>query len=126
MEGKRILVIGFGNPGRGMTALGRRWPSASGRCIFPAWTVESDTSSPSSTPRWPPEHEIVVFADAALDAAEPFYFRSVTAARSSQLHPPTAFPGRRSSTWQAPVSECIPPPTCSESGARHRGSSGRA
>ena len=82
MEGKRILVIGFGNPGRGDDGLGPALAERLGALHLPGVTVESDYQLSVEHASLAAEHEIVVFADAALDAAEPFYFRSVTAARS--------------------------------------------
>lgn len=69
------LLIGFGNPGRGDDGLG---PTFAGRIVargLPGLTVDIDYQLTV-------EHALpiagaatVVFADAAMDATEPFYFR---------------------------------------------------
>jgi hydrogenase maturation protease len=84
MVGNRILVIGFGNPGRGDDGLGPALANHLEALCLPGVTVESDYQLAVEHASLAAEHEIVIFADAALDADPPFYFRSVTPA---SLHP---------------------------------------
>jgi hydrogenase maturation protease len=83
MGGNRILVIGFGNPGRGDDGLGPALAERLEALHLPGVTVESDYQLAVEHASLAAEHEIVVFVDAALDAGAPFYFRPLTAAPSS-------------------------------------------
>jgi len=82
MAGNRILVIGFGNPGRGDDGLGPALAERLEALHLPGVTVESDYQLAVEHASLAAEHEIVVFVDAALDAGGPFYFRPLTAAPS--------------------------------------------
>ncbi len=82
MSGNRILVIGFGNPGRGDDGLGTALAERLEALHLPGVTVESDYQLSVEHASLAAEHEIVVFVDAALDAGEPFYLRPLTAAPS--------------------------------------------
>jgi hydrogenase maturation protease len=78
--GKRVLVIGFGNPGRGDDGLGPALAARLEAMNLPGVTVESDYQLSIEHAALAAEHDAVVFADAALDAGESFYFRSLKAA----------------------------------------------
>ncbi len=82
MSGNRILVIGFGNPGRGDDGLGPALADRLEALHLPGVTVESDYQLAVEHASLAAEHEIVIFADAAVDAEEAFYFRPLTAAPS--------------------------------------------
>jgi hydrogenase maturation protease len=81
LAGKSILVIGYGNPGRGDDGLGPALAERLEAMHLPYVTVESDYQLSVEHAAMAAEHDVVVFADAALDAGEAFYFRSLTAAR---------------------------------------------
>jgi hydrogenase maturation protease len=76
----RVLVIGYGNPGRGDDGLG---PALSGRLeslALPGVTVETDYQLSVEHAAMAAEHDVVVFADAAEDCDSPFYLRPITPA----------------------------------------------
>jgi hydrogenase maturation protease len=77
---KRILVIGYGNPGRGDDGLGPALAARLEAMHLPDVTVESDYQLSVEHAAMAAENDVVVFVDAALDAVEAFYFRSLTAA----------------------------------------------
>jgi hydrogenase maturation protease len=75
MTAPRVLVIGFGNPARGDDGLG---PALAGRLEalqLPGVTVETDYQLSIEHAALVSEYDVVVFADAAVDATEAFYFR---------------------------------------------------
>ena len=82
---KRILLIGFGNPGRGDDGLGPALAARLESLGIPWLTVESDYQLTIEHSALAAEHDIVIFADAAADADSPFYFRPVTPAREGKL-----------------------------------------
>jgi hydrogenase maturation protease len=77
MSGRRILVIGYGNPGRADDGLGPALAERLEALALPGVTVESDYQLSIEHAAMAAEHEIVVFADADGSAAEPFYLRPV-------------------------------------------------
>jgi hydrogenase maturation protease len=83
MGGNRILVIGFGNPGRGDDGLGPALAERLEGLQLPGVTVECDYQLAVEHASLAAEHEVVIFVDAALDAEDPFYFRPLTAAPST-------------------------------------------
>ena len=83
MGGNRILVIGFGNPGRGDDGLGPALAERLEGLQLPGVTVECDYPLAVEHASLAAEHEVVIFVDAALDAEDPFYFRPLTAAPST-------------------------------------------
>ena len=75
---RKILVIGFGNPGRRDDGLGPALAARLEELALPGVTVDSDYQLMIEHAAMVAEHDIVVFADAAADAGEePFYFRPV-------------------------------------------------
>jgi hydrogenase maturation protease len=78
----RILVIGFGNPGRRDDGLGPTLAARLEALGLPGVTVESDYQLSIEHAQLAAAHDIVVFADAAadIDGGAPFYLRSVQAA----------------------------------------------
>ena len=85
MGKKRILVIGYGNPGRGDDGLGPALAARLEALQIPALSVESDYQLSIEHAALAAEHDIVVFADAARDAEDPFYFRPVFPAPARTL-----------------------------------------
>ena len=77
MGKKRILVIGYGNPGRGDDGLGPAIATRLEALQIPSLSVESDYQLSIEHAALAAEHDIVVFADAARDAEGLFYFRPV-------------------------------------------------
>jgi hydrogenase maturation protease len=90
--GKRILVIGYGNPGRADDGLGPALAERIEALRIPGLTVESDYQLSIEHALMASEHDIVVFADADPLADGPFYLRQVEPAP----------PGRFSSHGVAP------------------------
>lgn len=74
----KILVIGYGNPSRGDDGLGPALAQAVARRALPDVTVEMDYQLSVEDAATVAEHDIVVFADAALEGPEPFSFRELT------------------------------------------------
>ena len=91
MGKKRILVIGYGNPGRGDDGLGPAIAARLEELQIPGLSVESDYQLSIEHAALAAEHDIVVFADAARDAEGLFYFRPVAPA-------PAGMPGSHSVT----------------------------
>jgi len=85
MGKKRILVIGYGNPGRGDDGLGPAIAARLEELRIPSLSVESDYQLSIEHAALAAEHDIVVFADAARDAEELFYFRPVAPAPAGTL-----------------------------------------
>jgi len=85
MGKKRILVIGYGNPGRGDDGLGPAIAARLEALQIPELSVESDYQLSIEHAALAAEHDIVVFADAARDANGPFYFRPVAPAPAGRL-----------------------------------------
>jgi len=75
----RILVIGYGNPGRRDDGLGPALAARLEALGLPGVTVESDYQLSIEHAERAARHDIVVFADAAadIDGHAPFYLRSV-------------------------------------------------
>jgi hydrogenase maturation protease len=72
---KRVLVIGYGNPGRLDDGLG---PALAERLEdVPGVTVDSGYQLAVEDAAAVAEHDVVVFADAAATGPEPFGFRRV-------------------------------------------------
>ena len=77
--GRRILVIGFGNPARGDDGLGPALAARLEALAPDGVTVESDYQLTIEDAATVADHDIVVFADAARDAGDaPFYFHELT------------------------------------------------
>ena len=81
MPGKplSILVIGYGNPGRGDDGLGPAFAARLEARRLPGVAVESDYQLSIEHAHLAAQHDIVVFADAAVDihGESPFYLRAV-------------------------------------------------
>lgn len=68
-----VLVIGYGNPGRLDDGLGPAFAAALAADGAPGVTVESDYQLSVEDAAAAAEHDVVVFADAAVAGREPFY-----------------------------------------------------
>ena len=73
----RVLVIGYGNPGRLDDGLGPALAEALEQLNIPGVTVESDYHLTVEDAAAAAEHEYVVFADASVGGCEPFFFKVV-------------------------------------------------
>ncbi|MEW6720639.1 MAG: hydrogenase maturation protease, partial [Thermodesulfobacteriota bacterium] len=85
MSGERILVIGYGNPGRADDGLGPALAERLEALGLPGVTVESDYQLSIEHAAMAAEHDIVVFADADGSAGEPFYLRPVEGRASGRF-----------------------------------------
>lgn len=75
----RVLVIGFGNPGRCDDGLGPALVDRLATLFIPGVTVESDYQLAIEHAALVARHDIIVFADAATDVpeSEPYYLRPI-------------------------------------------------
>jgi hydrogenase maturation protease len=73
----KLLLIGYGNPGRLDDGLGPALAEAVAALAIPAVTVEADYQLAVEDAATVAAHEVVVFADAAVSGPEPFAFGSV-------------------------------------------------
>jgi hydrogenase maturation protease len=76
MPGK-ILLIGFGNPGRLDDGLGPACAEAVAALELDGVTVDSDYQLTVEDAAAAAEHEVVIFADASVNGKEPFSFERV-------------------------------------------------
>jgi len=75
----RILVIGYGNPGRCDDGLGPALADRLEKLTLPGITIERDYQLVIEHAELAAQHDVVVFADAAVDVegGAPFYLRRV-------------------------------------------------
>lgn len=73
----RVLVIGYGNPGRLDDGLGPALAAALEELKLPGVTVEANYQLTVEDAREIAEHDVVVFADASLTGPAPFSFRRI-------------------------------------------------
>jgi hydrogenase maturation protease len=81
----KFLVIGFGNPGRGDDGLGPAIAERLEVLQIANLTVESDYQLTVEHAAMAAEHDLVVFADAAVDSESAFYFRPCGPAPSDKF-----------------------------------------
>ncbi len=74
----KVLLIGYGNPGRLDDGLGPALAEAVEAMNLPGVTVESNYQLTVEDAAAVAEHDVVIFADADVAAADPFYFRRIT------------------------------------------------
>jgi len=74
---RRVLVIGYGNPGRLDDGLGPAFARELEQAGLPGVTVEADYQLAVEDAHALADHDVVVFVDASLEAAEPFSFRRI-------------------------------------------------
>ncbi len=82
-EGENILVIGYGNPGRGDDGLGPALAEAIEALRLPGVSVESDYQLSVEHAEPAARCAVVVFVDAVCEGAGPFWMRAVEPGRSS-------------------------------------------
>ena len=76
-EAKRVLVLGYGNPGRRDDGLGPAFVERLKTLNVPDIRVHSGYQLNVEDAALVAEHEVVVFADACLDSPPPFELRPV-------------------------------------------------
>jgi hydrogenase maturation protease len=79
---RKVLLIGFGNPGRRDDGLGPALAAAIERADLPHVTVDADYQLTVEDAAAVAAHDVVVFADADVDCAPPFYFEPIEPAPS--------------------------------------------
>jgi hydrogenase maturation protease len=73
----RVLLIGYGNPGRRDDGLGPALAEAVERLGVPGVTVDSDYQLTVEDAAAVAEHDVVIFADADTSGPEPYSFRRI-------------------------------------------------
>ncbi len=73
----RVLVLGYGNPGRLDDGLGPAFADAVAALGLAGVTVDSDYQLQPENALAVAEHDVVIFADAAVTGPEPFSFAGV-------------------------------------------------
>lgn len=71
---RRILLIGYGNPGRRDDGLGPALAARASALRLPGLMVDSDYQLNVEHASEVAQHDVVIFADAAVDGGEPFFF----------------------------------------------------
>ncbi len=74
----RILVIGYGNPGRLDDGLGPAFAEIVESWHLPDVTVEADYQLTVEDAAIVAQHSVVIFVDASLTGEGPFYFEPIT------------------------------------------------
>ena len=97
----RILVIGYGNPGRRDDGLGPAFAGRLEALRLPGVTVESDYQLVIEHAHVAAQHDVVVFADAAADiqGQGPFYLRSLEPAPEGGYSSHSISPQAAASFW---------------------------
>ncbi len=76
-ENQRILLLGYGNPGRRDDGLGPALAAALEELDLPGVTIDSDYQLTVEHAADVAAHEVVIFADAACTGPEPFSFARI-------------------------------------------------
>jgi hydrogenase maturation protease len=74
----KVLLIGYGNPGRLDDGLGPALAEAIARQSFENVTVDANYLLTVEDAATVAEHDVVIFADASVNCEEPFTFKPVT------------------------------------------------
>ena len=74
---EKVLIIGYGNPGRLDDGLGPALAEAMTQKAMPGVSVDANYLLTVEDAADISEHDVVVFADAAVKGAEPFFFTEV-------------------------------------------------
>ena len=82
---RRVLLIGYGNPGRGDDGLGPTLAARIEALCIPGLTVDIDYQLTVDHAALIAAHDVVVFADAMIGLNVPFLFAEVDAAQPSGL-----------------------------------------
>jgi hydrogenase maturation protease len=73
----KIMVIGYGNPGRLDDGLGPAAADALGKLNLTNITVDADYQLTVEDAAAVANHDVVIFVDAAVRGSEPFYFKRI-------------------------------------------------
>ena len=73
----KVLLIGYGNPGRLDDGLGPALAAALEQKRLPGVTVDADYQLVVEDAAVAAKYDVVVFADAAVQGAEPFFFKQI-------------------------------------------------
>lgn len=92
-DGTRVLVIGYGNPGRQDDGLGPAMVAALEEETPAGVTVDADYQLTVEDAAAAAEHDVVVFADAAVKGREPFFFRAVSPEQEVSFSTHSCSPG---------------------------------
>ncbi len=79
---RRVLLLGFGNPGRLDDGLGPALAALAEKMNLPGLTVEADYQLCLEDAEAVSRHDVVIFADADVSGPEPFSFRRLEPASS--------------------------------------------
>ncbi len=93
MNDKRILLIGYGNPGRADDGLGPALADRIEALDLPGLTVESDYQLSIEHAALAATHDIVIFADADGETGELFYLRPVERVPAGRFTSHSVAPG---------------------------------
>ena len=85
VSARRILLIGYGNPGRGDDGLGPALAAEIEALGLPGVTVDIDYQLTVDHASLIAAHDVVVFADAMIGLAVPFRFAEIEAAQPATL-----------------------------------------
>lgn len=77
----RVLLIGYGNPGRLDDGLGPALAAAIEEMKIPGLTVDSDYQLTVEHAHEVSNHDVVIFADASVSAPDPFTFERLNPKR---------------------------------------------
>ena len=80
---RRILVLGYGNPGRLDDGLGAKFAERLDEMAIPGVTVDANYQLNVEDAPVVARHDVVVFADADVSVNQPFVLRPVVAAEKS-------------------------------------------
>jgi len=81
MTSEKVLLIGYGNPGRLDDGLGPALAQAIENKGLPGVTVDIDYQLLVEDAAAVAEYDVVIFADASVNGKEPFSFRRIEAAQ---------------------------------------------
>ncbi len=89
----RIAIIGYGNPGRVDDGLGPALVARLEKLGLEGLTLESDYQLVIEHAAIVADHDVVIFADAAVDTEQPFYLRTVSPQCGSRFASHSITPG---------------------------------
>ncbi|MET1413696.1 hydrogenase maturation protease [Roseibium sp. HPY-6] len=80
-----MLLIGYGNPGRGDDGLGPAFSERMAACALPGLEVDTDYQLVAEHALAMSGHDLVVFVDAEIGGEEAFSFKEITSASPEYL-----------------------------------------
>lgn len=92
MMSRKVLLIGYGNPGRGDDGLGPAFARRIALRRLPGLTIEIDYQLTVEHALMISAADTIIFADAALDTEDPFYFRQMDETTAQALGSHTLTP----------------------------------